>query len=134
MIKKNDTTAECLTFDDEETFVLCNGVQDAFAKLNGEDDFEPLSKFGKLYEMLVHERVIADQRAQDCEFSVTLTIEFRGKFTTKHGLDPDDALNEIAGEIESEVDVAIGDLSGNQYNLAWEADKDSCYIEDSTVN
>lgn len=134
MIKKPDTSAECLTLDDEETFVLCNGVQDAFDKLNNEDDFDPDSKFGKLYEMLVHERVITDQRAQDCEFSVTVTIEFRGKFTTKNGLDPDDAINEIAGEIESEVDVAIGDLSGNQYNLVWEADKDSCYIEDSMVN
>ena len=134
MIKKHDRHDECLTLDEDETIVLCNGVQDAFAKLNEEDDFEPDSKFGKLYEMLVHERVIADQRAQDCEFSVTLTIEFRGKFTTKDGLDPDDAINEIAGEIESEVDMAIGDLSGNQYNLAWEANKDSCYIEDSTVN
>jgi len=134
MIKKPDTSAECLTFDDEETTVLCSGVQDAFEKLNNEDDFEPDSHFGKLYEMLVHERVIADQRTQDCEFSVTLTIEFRGKFTAKNGVDPDDAIQEIASEIESEVDVAIGDLGGNQYNVVWEADKDSCYVEDSTVN
>ena len=134
MIKKPDTSAECLTLDDEETFVLCSGVQDAFEKLNNEDDFDPDSRFGKLYEMLVHERVIADQRTQDCEFSVTLTIEFRGKFTAKNGVDPDDAIQEIASEIESEVDVAIGDLGGNQYNVVWEADKDSCYVEDSTVN
>jgi len=134
MIKKPDTSAECLTLDDEETFVLCSGVQDAFEKLNNEDDFDPDSHFGKLYEMLVHERVVADQRTQDCEFSVTVTIEFRGKFTTKNGYDPDDAIQEIASEIESEVDVAIGDLGGNQYNVVWEADKDSCYVEDSTVN
>jgi hypothetical protein len=134
MIKKHDRHDECLTLDEDETIVLCDGVQDAFAKLNGEDDFEPDSKFGKLYEMLVHERIIADQRTHDCDFSVSLTIEFRGKFTAKNGLDPDDAIQEIAGEIESEVDVAIGDLSGDQYNLVWEADKDSCYIEDSNVH
>ena len=44
MIKKPDTSAECLTLDDEETFVLCSGVQDAFEKLNNEDDFDPDSR------------------------------------------------------------------------------------------
>ena len=131
---KHHGVEECITFDEEETIVLCDGVQDAFTKLNDEDEFETDSKFGKLYEMLVHERVISDQRTEDAEFSISIVLQFSGKFTAKHGLDLDDALEVIVGEIESEVDVAIGDLSGNQYNLVWEADKDSCCVEDSNVH
>lgn len=121
---------EAKEFNENQVEIIADGVNE----IADHFDYDLDGKFESLYELLVDNDIIEDQRMSEHEVNITIVIDVQGTFKCAGSKSEYSVASDIANEVASEIESRVSGLNFDDASngVAWDCEIN--YVEASDWN
>lgn len=121
---------EAKEFNENQVEIIADGVNE----IADHFDYDLDGKFESLYELLVDNEIIEDQRMSEHEVTITIVVDVQGTFKCAGSKSEYSVASDIANEVASEIESRVSGLNFDDASngVAWDCEIN--YVEASDWN